>query len=193
MDISDETTAVIKKAEHAGFKTETREAQYEDDVTSISYVVFPAGKVERRINITSQERATSLLSIEFERFSFLADYEAIVDLKKGEIEAAITARESFGMSMLERRLGFTQSSMGFEDNDSEEVDEFALRAERSDGISVEISKCTKELAVLALRARARPPLSLKISLGGERTYASALSALEKISNSLFFQLDIERG
>ena len=34
---------------------------------------------------------------------------------------------------------------------------------------------------------------MKISLGGERKYASALNALETISNSLFFQLDIERG
>ncbi len=195
MDISDETAAVIKRADDAGLETDTRETQYEDDVSVYSYVVFPAGKVGRRIGVSSQERANQLLSIEFERFSFLADYEAIVDLKKGEIEAAITGREPYGMSMLERRLGFPQISMSDEENGSEEEqeEEFALRAERPDGVSVELSKCTEELAILASRSRGRLPLSLKISLGGERKYASALNALETISNSLFFQLDIEKG
>lgn len=193
MDISDETAAVIQRADDAGLETETREVQYEDDVSTQSYVVFPAGKEGRRIGVSSPERAALLLSIEFERFSFLADYEAIADLKIGEIEAAISSREPYGMSLLERRLGFTQSSMGDEEDGSEEEDEFALRAERSDGVSVEISKCTEELSVLALRPRVRPPLSLKISLGGERKYASALNALETISNSLFFQLDTEKG
>lgn len=193
MDISEETAAVIQRAADAGLETETREVQYADEVSTYSYVIFPAGKEGRRISVSSSERATLLLSIEFERFSFLADYEAITDLKKGEIEAAISPREPYGMSMLERRLGFTQTSMGDEEDGSDEEDEFALRAERADGISVEISKCTEELAALALRPWTRPPLSLKIYLGGERKYASALNALETISNSLFFQIDIERG
>ncbi|MEM8774460.1 MAG: hypothetical protein AAGF53_05465 [Pseudomonadota bacterium] len=193
MDILDETAEVIKRAEDAGLETETREVQYEDDISFYSYIVFPAGKEGRRISVSSEETAKKLLSIEFERFSFLGDYEAIVDLKKGEIEAAIMGREPYGMSMLERRLGFPQSSMIDEDDETDEEEEFALRAERPDGASVEISKCTEELHTLALRPRSRPPLSLKISIGGERKYASVLNALETISNSLFFQLDAERG
>ncbi|MEP0941451.1 MAG: hypothetical protein ABJH63_01075 [Rhizobiaceae bacterium] len=192
MDISDETAAVIKRAKDAGLETQTREVDYEDDISVYSYVFFPAGKEGRRISVSSPERAALLLSIEFESFSFLADYEAIADLKKGEIEAAIISREPYGSSMLERRLGFTQISMGDEEGGSEEEDKFVLRAERSDGVSVEISEGTEELAALALRPRMRRGLSLKISLGGERKYTSALNALETISNSLFLQLDIEK-
>lgn len=191
MDIFDETAEVIKRAKEAGLETETREVQYQDDVSFYSYIVFPAGKEGRRIRVSLEETAKLLLSIEFERFSFLGDYDAIVDLKKGEIEAVIMAREPYGISMLERRLGFRQTSMSDEGDGAEE--EFALRAERLDGVSVEISKCTKELQALVLRPGSRPPISLKISLGGERKYASALNALETISNSLFFQLDTERG
>ncbi len=193
MDTFDETAEVIKRAEDAGLEVETREIQYEDNVNYYSYIVFPAGKEGRRIGVSSKETAKLLLSIEFERFSFLGDYEAIVDLRKGEIEAAIRSREPYGMSTLQRRLGFPQSSMSDEDDETEEEEEFALRTERRDGVSVEISECTEELNALALRQRGRPPISLKISLGGERTYTSALNALETISDSLFFQLDIERG
>lgn len=193
MDIFDETAEVIKRAKEAGLETETREVQYQDDVSVSSYIVFPAGKEGRRIRVSPKETAKLLLSIEFERFSFLGDYEAIVDLKKGEIEAVIMAREPYGISMLERRLGFPQTSMNDEDDGTEEEEEFALRAEQLDGVSVEISKCTEELHALVLRPGSRPPISLKISLGGERKYASALNALETISNSLFFQLDTERG
>jgi hypothetical protein len=193
MDISEETAAVIKRAEEAGLETDAREIQHEDGIITYYSIVFDGGREKRRISVSSQENANRLLSIKFEHFSFLGDYEAIVDLNRGEIEAAILSREPFSMSMLERRLGFARVSGSDEEDGNDEEVEFALRAERPDGVSVEISKCTEELAVLATRPRTRPPLSLKISLGGKRKYASALKALETISNSLFFQLDMERG
>ena len=193
MDISDKTVAVIERAIAAGIETDAREVQYEDDVSTYKYIIFPSGKEKRRINVSLPGKADLLLSIDFERFSFLGDYEAIVDLKNGEIESAISSRDTFSMTMLERRLGFSPMSGSDDEDGSDEGAEFALRAERPDGISVEISKCTEELAVLATRHGSRLPLSLKISLGGQRKYAVALKALETISNSLFFQLDIERG
>lgn len=186
MDISEETAAVIKRAKEAGLETETRDVRYEDGVSIYHFIVFSRGGKKRPIGVSSQKKASLLLSIEFERFSFLDDYAAIVDLNRGEIEAAIMAREPFGMSMLERRLGFAQIPGSDEEDGSDAEVEFALRAERPDGVSVEISKYTEELAALALWPSARPQLSLKISLGGERKYASALKALETISNSLFF-------
>jgi hypothetical protein len=198
MEISEETAAIIKRAEEAGLETDTREVQYADESILRCYIAFPEGKEKRLVAVSSQEKANLLLSIEFERFSFLGDYEAIVDLNRGEIEAAIAPREPYSAPSLARRLGFAQVSGGDEVGSGDEDVEFALRAERSDGVSVEISACTRELAILAMRHGSRlalnlNSLSLKISLGGERKYASALKALETISNSLFFQLDIERG
>ncbi|MDV7145174.1 hypothetical protein R3X27_21030 [Tropicimonas sp. TH_r6] len=193
MDISDITAAVIKRAEAAGFETDVHEFQFEDEKGVNFYIFFPAGREKRRIGLSSGNRASRLHSIEFERFSFLGGFEAIVDLKKGEIEAAISPREPFSIAALERRLGIALASGSDEEEGSDEEVAFALRAERPDGVSVEISRCTEELNALTTGPRARTLLSLKISLGGERKHASALKALETISNSLFFQLDVERG
>ncbi|MBW4709601.1 hypothetical protein KX928_17580 [Roseobacter sp. YSTF-M11] len=193
MHISDETASVIKRAEEAGLETDCVVSEFRGNVTNHYYVLFPQGKEKRRFGVSSQERAELLLAVEFERFSFLGSYDAIVDLKSGRIEAAISPRDPFNFALMERRLGLAQVSGSDEVEGNDEVADFALRAERPDGIWVEISKCTEDFAALALRPAARRPISLKISLGGERKYASALKALETISNSLFFQLDMERG
>lgn len=194
MPDTDDITAVIERAKKAGLAVEIREVEYEDEVVTYHDIVFGSGKGTRPISVSSPKRASDLLSIEFECFSFLDDYEAIVDLKKGEIEAVIASREPYPTSLLERRLGLVPTPGSDEEDSGEEVAEFALEAERPDGVSIKLSRCSEELMVftLAQRAASRPPLSLKISLGGERTYAAALNALETISNSLFFQLDIER-
>lgn len=193
MDISDATAKVIKRAEEAGLETEVKKLRFRDSDDLVHYVLFPSGQDKRRIEISNGNRANLLLNIEFERISFLGNYEAIADLKTGEIEAIISPRENFGMAFLRERLGFGSVSVYDEDGQDEEEEHFALRAERSDGVSVEISECTDKITALKSRFRKTSDLTLKIALGREHTPSSALAALEMISNSLFFQLDTERG
>ncbi|WP_132465604.1 hypothetical protein [Rhodovulum marinum] len=191
MSDADLVEEIAQRADKAGIGTEIRETKYVDDIIKTQYILMPAGAEPRRIPISSQDQAKEILSIEFERFTFLGDYDAIADLKRGEIEAALTTRDAFGgISMIERRLGFSSGVEGaLEDDENQGL---SLQAESSSGIKLEISAGSESLRVFSSRAGGRAPLSLKIFLNEPQSYSSALSALEVISNSLFFQIDLER-
>ena len=180
-----------QRAKKAGRAFEAREIKYENDLELIYYIYIPAGPVERRIYVGS--RANDFLSIDFEKYTFLGDFDTIVDLATGEIEAALTSREGMGNSFIERQLGFRSMSALEVDQDVNEGKDFVLQAESTDGIRLEISKGSEALRVLALRGGSVSSLSLKIYLGKPQDHDTALSTLEAISNALFFQIDLERG
>lgn len=193
MESDEPIDALLQRAQAAGFETESREISYRDEVRILHSIFFREGEKTRRISIGSSEEAEELRSIEFERFVFLSAYDAIADLERGYIEASISSRDLMGSSMIERRLGFLARVSVDEEFDGDQVVEQALICCGPDGVQLEISQGTEALRVLTGRLRSRPPLSLKISFGNERSYDAALNALETVSNSLFFQLDMETG
>ncbi|WP_127114818.1 hypothetical protein [Shimia sediminis] len=195
MTDTDITEVLIQRAKEAGLEVEDREVRYPDEVRTLRYVQIPCGKETRPILVSSNDKAEELQSIEFEKYSFLGDYEAIVDLKIGAIEAALSSRDLMGTSAIRRQLGFSSTFSGDEEVDGEESEEITLQAEGPDGVHLEISNGTKELQVLALRPtmRRQNALSIKLFLNKPLGHDSALHHLETISNSLFFQIDMERG
>lgn len=182
--------ALLQRAQAAKLKTESINYPYGDEVMTYHHIFFPEGKGERRIGITSPEKSEALLSIEFERFGFLGDYDAIFDLETGRIEAAISSRDQIPPSYFRKSLGFNEAKIGDEELEENGLEEQPLKARRPDGVSLEISKSSAELRALT---SSRSEISLKIYLSGKRSYDAALITLETVSNALFFHLDLERG
>ncbi|MEA5162600.1 hypothetical protein U5903_17620 [Cereibacter johrii] len=193
MKESSDLKALLQRAKDAGIETERREFVFQGSSVFYNYICLPNGKDKRRVMVGSSNKAEDLHSIEFERFVFLGGYDAIADLQKGEVEAAISPIGPVGPLTVARRLGLSAPPSEGEELESEEVEDRAIKSHRADGIRLEISRGTKELRVLTSRPGAANQLSLKLFFGEERGYDAALSALEVVSNSLFFYLDLERG
>jgi hypothetical protein len=190
-----DASELLRRAKLAGFEVTTRSLKYfdSDEWKTFYLVFFPEGSSNRPVSITSQEKLDRLLSIDFERYSFIDSYMAVADLEKGYIEAAITSGEGSRGGNWERQLGAGQISANDDLQANDEEIGFLLRAERSDGLAFEISKPSIEFSILGGGPLTLQSPTLKLDLKGKKTYDLALKALRTISNSLFFKLDLERG
>ena len=127
-------------------------------------VELPAGRQKKRIRITSLKRVNSLLSIPFEKYVFLTPYSAICSYSDGTIEARI--------------------------NSIKEVEKIDLSS--TSGVSIEVSESSKDLYCFFPRLKdlqaSLKLKNLKVSRHGE-----AVDILRRISDALFFQIDIALG
>jgi hypothetical protein len=99
-----------------------------------------------------------------------------------------------GMSFIGRRLGLIDGSL-FSSNleNSDPQSPKNLQCENSDGVRVEVAECSQDMAKLCGRASPIKGFSLQINLGRKVDFATSVSVLETISNSLFFQIEMELG
>ena len=191
------STKLLERAANAGIETKVQERDVINDTVTFWTIFIPSGKETRRLVFSSEKRADDILSTNFEKISFLNDYDAIVDLKTGNIEALLSPRGSFSNRLMERRLGL--SDMLDSSGEVSAEDEFkknCLYCDGPDGIRLEISPCSDNIYFLCGhggRTGMRRPVSLTISLHKSIDYETAVNILETISNSLFFQIEIEKS
>lgn len=191
---SDHISELIQRAKKAGRTVDSSVDQYGDEYFTYHYVSVPSSGNNRQFYFQSDDEAKKILKFDFENYLFVGDYEAIFNLSSGDIEAVIISRDFANASMLERQLGLRSSARGAHEADQgiEESDSEILEVSTPECARLEISRATDKLILLGLNT-SRFPLTLKISLGKPQTEESALIALEVISNSLFFQIDLELG
>lgn len=192
-DPHDEFEALLKKLQKRCRDTKIiikEDVDPEDEPYLI--LSFPCGRETRKIYCFSTSKAKKILSIPFERYIFLNDYTAICSYDDGIIEAAIDSLENrVGPSFIYRRL-FGQR-IDFEETDLEELIIDIKNEEGDEELQISIGPMSKSLQALTPpRLKPYHP-SLKIEGAQVARHNQALNLLEKISNSIFFQIDQSIG
>lgn len=169
-----------------------------EDPDYSSRVIFeiPAGREKHDcLMIYSEENLNSCLSINFEKYRFITGYEAIWSKELKTIEGEISSNESMGRYYFDRLYRFICKPDRNED-DELESEVLSIPLPNIDDVQISISYCSPEFAFLA-GARERGPrftnskrITFKIINSKAQTHDAAKEILEKIANSIFFQIDL---
>lgn len=158
-------------------------------------VGIPNGREKRWIPLFRIEQFNHILSVQFEKFTFIGDYLAICSYEDGTIEAIVRSIGQVGPSTLRRRLFGNY----YNEHESEQEPRHAeiIELTPEDGeeeLKIRLGPISNELRCLS---RVYPSRSNGISIFIEGINVSkhdnALHLLEKFSNSLFFQIDVSKG
>lgn len=152
-------------------------------------IEMKCGRNTRELWFSTYERIQELLSIQFEKYTFLGDLAAICSYTDGTIEAAIrpiSTNGLFSTNLIFRRV------FGFEGP----YEQFDLESAKiilpatQDGLPrIEISIASEEFRKL-IRSHLRNRITLKLSGCHITKHEAALALLNKTADSIFFQLDI---
>jgi len=163
-----------------------------------SKIIFEvsAGREKHECVLTkTNDNLDSALNCQFEKYKFLKSYEAIwsVDLKI--IEAEISNVDLPSKFLFERLYGFINKPEEFDEEiEEEEIKEIAMPS--LGDLKITIGYCSDEFVFLT-GCRERGPrghnsnkITIKISNIKTTTHDSSSDLLEKITNSIFFQIDL---
>lgn len=147
-------------------------------------VKMPAGREKKIICIWDIEDATNLLDIGFENYICFPEHAAICSYKLGIIEACIQMPNRMSQNIIRRRL--------FGKANDEDEDELCITIDQSSeagNMKTNIGPISKEMEVLS---NGRMRFSIKIEGIEISNYNKALNILEKVSNAIFFQIDLSK-
>lgn len=169
-----------------------------EDPEFSSKIIFdlPAGREKNLCLIAyREERLDEALSLNFEKYRFISGFEAIWSKELKTIEAEVTSSEGIGRFYFDRlyRL-ICKPERNEEDDIDVEMSNIPLPA--IDDLAISIGYCSSDFAFLT-SARERGPrgmhsrrITLKITNSKTQTHDTSKEALEKIANSIFFQIDL---
>lgn len=177
--------ALLKRCNDANIEAEVRE--YFDGDTYVA-IGMPNGRDKRWTSISSSESINEILSFEFEKYNFLGDFVAIANYSENTIEAVIRPINGMPRSFVHRRI-FGEISEG------EEIEPIVLEENYlGRPIKIEIGETSEPMRILARGPFGRNgALSIKISGINISQHNQSLQILRKLSDSLFFQLDLQDG
>jgi hypothetical protein len=176
---------VTKRCEAAGIECEPSE--------NISggpglLVGIPAGRTTRRITVWDADRATALLSVDFEHAGLLADYEAVYRPDK-VLECAVRPVGIGSIDLLSRRLNPELRSPGPIGRTLEGPLIELSHTLPSGEVKLSLGPPSPELVLFA-----RGPGSTRLSLAIEGLpsdrHDELTTALESVANALFFEIDV---
>lgn len=197
--------AVVERASKAGLRVELKE-RLEPTYKQFALIYFKNGRGEHR-RYVSELTAPVLAELEFEHLSVLGDFAAVLDHKRGEIEALLSVDAS--MFLLQKTLaeslssGDEASSDEIHDSDPE-FDSESLRNRweynllcLNDDLKVSIGTASNRLVVansymprMVNNGYIRNSAALRIA-GVNLGHDEALELLRDLSNSIFFELDVK--
>jgi hypothetical protein len=146
-------------------------------------VHFPAGRQTEQVAFFGTEGIRELLSIPFEKYVFIAGYDALCCYEDEVIEAGITGGT---VNLLRRIYGSRLDSIGGnQDFPPLEIPNPGRREK------LVLGSATNPFDILIGRMSSRP--SLRIEGLSVSRQDQAIETLERIANSFFFQLDLLRN
>ncbi|MBN9082989.1 MAG: hypothetical protein J0I16_15900 [Rhizobiales bacterium] len=166
-----------------------------EDGTLYATIFMPAGRAKRKLNVFRENRATSLLSIPFEKYRFLSGYEAICCYEESYIEAGLENSRFFPQNNLHRLLEWNtaETSSGLK----------AIQLLPSEALPgrplIELGPCSPEFIALGggrsfmTPIGGRPRMTLKLKGIKATQHDQALAELRSYADSLFFQIDMIYG
>lgn len=168
-------------------KVELQEQTYGDGQKYV-VVKLPAGRDKRQISLHNAKNINAFLSVLFEKYVFIGEYAAICSYEDGYIEAAVRSLDPI-MQPVIRRL-----SRKLAINNGEILEDFRVdmtQSRDSGDIKIELSFSSEPFVALNTnRFFGRHSLSLKISGLQVSRHDKASEILERLSRSLFFQVDL---
>jgi hypothetical protein len=176
---------LLDRCKQAGLSVHEQDDFFDEGKDYI--VELPAGREKRRLYLHSEEQIQKLLSTPFENYVVLRPFEAICSYTDGTIEALLRTLERIPIKGLRRRM----LGRGFWEDDEEDDINFTLYNEDR-SIEVSLSPPTETLIALLPRAK-NATISLKISGISVDQHDNAVRLLQRISDSLFFQIDTSMG
>lgn len=156
-------------------------------------VGMPNGRETRWIHLFGLERMQRFLSTCFERHTFLGDYLAICSYQDSRIEAMISGFGPMSLSIMRRRL----LGIPYKDLENEEDDGGIIELQSGpEGGSVRmiVASTSSELKTVCRAPYSQGQrMSLYIEGLSVSKHDHALNLLTKLSNSIFFQIDVATG
>ncbi|MDQ7761615.1 hypothetical protein NG827_00695 [Xanthomonas sacchari] len=160
-----------------------------DDMLSVDLTVqFPCGRATRNIFIWDEDDLEDFDKLKFESFTLLGSFAAIADRKSGQIEAILTAP---GQSKPVFRKGALLKALGLSESNGK-LSSRILIGDELELPSVSFGPTTKTAKLLS-QSTDNLGASLFIKTPGQITHDSALDLLERLSNSVFFGIDVGTG
>jgi len=147
-----------------------------------------AGRDEKLVWFQSVDTVAQLLTFAFERVHFIGGYDAVAYYEDGSIEAAV--RQTGGIPNMRSRF-FGRRYPDLVDADGSARIQLADGLHAS-GVSAEISASSDQFLAL-VRGSVRNRYSLKIRGVDVKRHDTAITALETISDAIFFDLDHARN
>jgi hypothetical protein len=180
---SDELKKIlVRHCEKVGLKSEVK------DFFGTTYVLIemPNGREKRLLELTSKKQIKKALNLAFEKFVFLGDYVAIANYEESTIEAIISAMNGMPSSFLARKI------LGIAEDGKKQI--FTLNDDSSQ-VKIEISRPTEVMSLLAEGPLMGKMSHLSVKLSGItiNQHNKSLDLLRRITDSLFFQLDMQSG
>ena len=176
----------------AAAKIDIQERTFEDGETYIA-IGIPNGREKRWVNMFQLKHIQKLLSCPFERFVFLGDYIATCSYQDGHIEAIVKGLVPMGSASFKRRL-FNRLALDFDPEDANESSLILHSEIEGSDISISIEPTINSLLTTSKYSYLRQhEWSLNIRGLSITKHDNALNWLQKLSNSLFFQIDMATG
>lgn len=148
-------------------------------------VKMPCGREIRPRFLIRNEDYNNFLAIEFERYTYVENYDAIANYSKGLIEAGVRPIDTTRATALKKIL--------FLGEQNEEELSLDIQRKASDGNEViNIGTSSQDFNVM-VKLLSSNRMTLKISNLNISHHDHVLDILEKISNALFFQIDMTKG
>lgn len=153
---------------------------FDNDEDTYVRVKIPNGREVRAIGFSTINRIESAISIHFEKYCFLGDYEAIMNTDTYIIEAVIgrVGGNSYGY----------RSFLGDDRADSPPI----VLNSSDNKVEIVIGELSEAMKVFIPRYYSSTK-SLTITGLGQKTHDEAVETLERIANALFFQIDLQNN
>jgi hypothetical protein len=163
--------------------------------TKLIFEIPAAREKHECLLIYREELIDQALDAEFEKYRFLKGYEGVWSKEKKSIEVEIGNVDSpsrFFFDRLNRIINKPDETE--EEETEEEVTSITLPS--TDGLDISIGFCSKEFGFLTgcrergPRGRNYKRITIKINNVNATTHDSSKDLIEKIANSIFFQIDL---
>ncbi|MFC4690933.1 hypothetical protein ACFO5T_10880 [Dokdonia genika] len=184
-----------KKLEGSNISFEEIVPENPDFPNRIVFEIPSAREKNECLLIFREEPLNQALDCEFEKFRFIQGYEAIWSKENQIIEAEISNVDNpsrFFFNRLDELINKPEEV----DDDEETEEVVSINLPSIDGYILTIGYCSKEFGFLS-GSRERGPrrgisrrITIKIQNSKISTHDRALEILEKIANSIFFQIDL---
>lgn len=145
-------------------------------------IKMPSGREKKSVYIIDIKDANNLLSINFEDYILINEFAAICSYKLGTIESFIQTR--LPLSLTKNRL------FGKSIQTEEEVCITIDQPAEIGNIKIHIGQPSNEIIYLCPGRFSFNGLTIKIEEIEINKYDKAVKVLEKISNAIFFQIDL---
>lgn len=177
-------SVIIKRCDVAGIEFKIK--NFSD--RSFVSLGIPNGRDKRWIMLNRPNHVKDLLNTEFENFVFLGEFLAVANYLENSIEATVSQINGLPMQSL-------HNGIFGEYVDGDDPEPIILEEEYlGSNIKVELGEASEIIKLFTSNGHGRrPTISIKISGINISQHDKGLEILKKISDSLFFQLDLQHS